>query len=185
MTVPQLPSRRVDLLRLSCIIVTVLAVALAAWGGSQFVAAAMTDREIAAQRRQRAEVRRLADEALKMQRDQAAIIKGVQRRPATWSWSEQLPVMIGQLGGIAQRAGARLDTLQPLPPAAKQGITRFPLRLTLHARMPALVAILNEVKQASPVLAVDALVIRAGETPGDPLVVDLTVSAYVMSGGAQ
>ena len=113
------------------------------------------------------------------------LTKQISRHPASWSWTEQLPVMVSQLTGLVQGCGTPIDTLQPSPMVAHGQFVRFPLHLTLHMDLVNLTKFLQRAQQAAPVLAVDHLTIRAGKKTGDPLLVDITLSSYVMLESSQ
>lgn len=104
----------------------------------------------------------------------------VAHHPAGWEWSEQLPVSIKQLADIEQSAGVAIDTLQPATIVSNQQLSRFPIHVTLHTTLARLTTFLHGVQQATPLCAVDQMTIHAGKTPGDLLVVDLTLSTYAI-----
>ncbi len=109
----------------------------------------------------------------------------ISRRPASWSWTEQLPVMVSQLTDEVKDRGAPIDTLQPSPLVERGQLARFPLHLTLHMELAGLSKFLQRVQQTAPVLAVDQLTVHAGKKPGDLLLVEITLSSYVMLEGSQ
>ncbi|HEY3379702.1 MAG TPA: GspMb/PilO family protein [Armatimonadota bacterium] len=111
---------------------------------------------------------------------QHALSQQMPLQRAIWSWSEQLPVMVKQVSGVVDKGGAKIDTLQPEPVVTRGQFARFPLRLTLRLSLGTLTQVLMNVRAAQPLLAIDHLNIRTGQTTADPLLVELTLSSYAM-----
>jgi len=149
----------------------------------QYAAAAAAARATAAQQDALATARQYAAELQRMQADGRLLTDKIRRRAAPWTWSEQLPVMVTQISSLIEGSGAKIDTLQPAPLVERQGLTRFPLRLTLRTDVGRLTSMLRQTRQAMPLLAVDHFAVRAGEKPGDPLTVEMTLSSYVIIEG--
>ena len=150
----------------------------------QYAADAAAARAIVAQREALANARSYAVELAAMQADGRQLNDKVTSHRAPWSWSEQLPLMVTQISGIMTDSGIKIDTLQPVTIVERQHLTRFPLRLTLRADLASLTAVLQRIQQAVPLLAVDHCAIRAGQKPGEPLQVEMTLSSYVIVGGS-
>jgi len=146
----------------------------------QYVASTAILHDIDAQRAALELTQRTSAEAAKAQAMRRQLIASITPRGKEWSWSEQLPVMVTQIAGIANGCGAVIDTFQPSPVVASQQLTRFPLHLTLHMHLATLTTFLRQAQQATPLLAIDQLTIHVGKLPGDPLLVGVTFSSYVM-----
>lgn len=73
-----------------------------------------------------------------------------------------------QIEGMAGTAGAHLGSVEFLPPEQADGYQRIPLRVSLSARWPALIALLAAIETASPPLLLDDLHVRAAGSEGDP-----------------
>lgn len=118
-----------------------------------------------------------------LQAQQRTLAQRVASRRSNWSWSDQLPMMVGQVTRLVASQGARVDSLQPEPVVTRQQLVRFPLRVTLRLPLDRLTGVLAQMRQAKPLLAIDHLTVRTGEYADDPLSVDLTLSSYVMLEG--
>ena len=129
------------------------------------------------------QTKRQAQEVARAQASSRKLATQIAAHPDTWSWSEQLPVMVTQISGLTQQCGVKIDTLQPNPSVEKAGLVRYPLRLTLQTHLDGLTHLLQRAQQARPVLAVDQLSVRNSVKPGDPLQVTLTLSSYQVVSG--
>lgn len=166
-------------------LVGVLVVALGCVCGYQYWVMGTTRQQINTQRLKSITAKRQLTEHNQQATERGKLAQQVVPRRASWSWSDQLPLMVGQVTRITDKQGAKIDTLQPEPMVAKQQMARFPLRVTLNADLAKVTGVLAEVQQANPMLAVDHLNIRAGQNAGDPLQVELTLSSYVMLEGGK
>ncbi|MHB0937625.1 MAG: type 4a pilus biogenesis protein PilO [Armatimonadota bacterium] len=119
----------------------------------------------------------------KLRADGRKMSEKVKQRKGPWTWSEQLPVMVEQISVIMEQNAAKIDTLQPSPAVERDQLTRFPLRLNLRTDLQHLTAVMQRLREAVPLLAVDHLAIRAGEKPGDLLQVEMTLTSYVIVDG--
>lgn len=142
-----------------------------------------TTREITTQRENLRQARRRVKEQAEVQIAEQQLQQKIARQQNSWSWSEQLPIMVSQVTRIVEDSGAKIDTLQPEPLVTRQQLARFPLRMTLHAELGQLTSVLSAVTRSTPLLSVDHLNIQTGEKPGDPLQVELTLSSFVMLDG--
>ena len=140
----------------------------------------MSAQTISEQHLRLANTRKQAKEMLAAQSSAKQVATMVTQRAAGWGWSEQLPVSITQLSALEQAAGVTADTLQPATIAANQQLTRFPLRLTLHTDLAGLTKFLQQAQWATPLCAIDQLAIEAGKTPGERMLVNLTLSTYTL-----
>jgi len=122
-------------------------------------------------------------ELSKLRADGRKMSEKVRQRKGPWTWSEQLPVMVTQISAIVEQSGAKIDTLQPSPAIERDHLTRFPLRLTLRTDLPHLTTVMQRLRGAVPLLAVDHLAINTGEKPGEPLQVEITLTSYVIVDG--
>jgi len=96
------------------------------------------------------------------------------------SWSEQMPFMVNQLTGIVEAYGVKIETLQPEPVVTKDQIMRFPLRLSVRADLKSLTKILRDMESTTPALSVDQLSIRNDQKTAGTLLVEMTVSSFVI-----
>ncbi len=167
------------------IVLGVLLVCLAGVCAYQYLASVAAVRAIAEQHEALVSAHKKAAALASAQADEKQMLAKISRHPASWSWTEQLPVMVSQLTGVEQGCGAPIDTLQPSPMVTRGQLARFPLHLTLQMDLASLTKFLQRAQRAVPVLAVDQLTIHAGKKTGDPLHVDLTLSSYVMLEGSQ
>ena len=158
----------------------ILVILMAGLCGYQYLAAASAARATDEQHDQLRAAQRATTEAAKARAEWKRLAGSITPRPATWSWSEQLPVMVTQLAGIADNCGAVIDTFQPSPIVEKLQLARFPLHVTMRTHLATLTKFLQQAQQATPLLAVDQLTIHAGKLPGDPLLVGFTLSSYAM-----
>jgi hypothetical protein len=124
-----------------------------------------------------------SDAQKKLLAQQQALLQHIALKPATWSWSDQLPLMAAQVYAIMDDGGVKVDTLQPEPIVTKQQVACFPLRMTLHGNLQQMTKILLATRQATPALAIDHFTIRAGQTTADPLQIECTFSSFVMLEG--
>jgi len=166
----------------------VLIFALAAAGAAgvciyQYVALAAASHATVEQKDTLKQVVTYQRELEKLRADGRKMSEKVKQRTGPWTWSEQLPVMVTQISVIVEHSGAKIDTLQPSPAVERDGLTRFPLRLTLRTDLKQLTAVMQRLREAVPLLSVDHLAIRAGEKPGDSLQVEMTLTSYVIVNG--
>lgn len=174
---------RPRILRMAVLILGLLAALLAGAGIYQYAAAAIAVHAIAGQRNTLKQTTAYLSELARARADSVQVSKQVLQRKGQWSWSEQLPVMVTQISVIVEHSGAKIDTLQPSPAVERDGLTRFPLRLTLRTDLKQLTAVMQRLREAVPLLSVDHLAIRAGEKPGDSLQVEMTLTSYVIVNG--
>lgn len=174
---------RLPSIQLICIVALgVIVVGLLGMSGYSYVSAASLARTTAERQQELTEARRKVAQ-LRAAREHTKPLAGrITQRSAAWTWSEQMPEMMTQISPLIEQSGVVIDTMQPAPVVLRQQITRFPLRLTLHSHLKNLTGLLRRVQKASPLLAVDHVTIHAGELPGDPLRVELTLSSYVLLG---
>jgi Tfp pilus assembly protein PilO len=165
------------------VLLAALVAGMAGMAGYQAVATAMQARRATEQQATLARLQRQADTVRKARAARLPLGTRVIAQPASWTWSEQLPPMMKQLSVMAEGSGVTLDTMQPAPVITHGALARFPLRVTLHASLSAITAFLKRAQEATPVLAVDQLTIRPGQTPGEPLAVEMTLSAYIRTDG--
>jgi Tfp pilus assembly protein PilO len=174
---------RQRILRVVVLVFAVLAVVLAGACVYQYAAAATAARAIIEQRDSLEQTERYLTELARAQAEGRRISEQIPRRSAPWSWSEQLPVMVTQISGLVEKSGGQIDTMQPAPAVEREHLTRFPLRLTLRSDLARMTDIMDRFREAIPILSVDHFAIRAGQKPGDPLQVELTLSSYVIVEG--
>lgn len=158
----------------------VLLVCLAGISIYQYLATAATARTLHEQRTALEDAQKQAVALVNAEADEKQLAVKISRHPATWSWTEQLPVMVSQLTGLVQGCGTPIDTLQPSQTVVHGQFARFPLHLTMHMDLAHLTIFMQRAQQAMPVLAVDQMTIRAGKRTGELLQIDLTLSSYVM-----
>ncbi len=173
----------VSTLRVSVIILGAILAGLMGLCGYLLLASTGADREIDRQRDALAQTRVSAALLAQAHADGRQLTDKVPRQLAPWTWSEQFPVMAAQIGALCDASNTRIDTLQPAPTVERGQVTRFPLRLTLHTDLAGLTRLLREIQRAVPVLGIDHLAIRVGQQAGDPLSVEITLSAYVLLDG--
>jgi len=167
------------------IVLAVILIGLAGTCGYQYIASAAIARTIDEKHDDLQTAKDTAAALEKAQANSKQLAKLVVRHQAPWTWSEQLPLMVTALTGIAEDSGTVIDTLQPAPVVERQQFARFPLRLTMHMHLASLTTFMRKIQQATPLLAVDQVSIRAGKLPADPLLVEVSVSTYVMLDGPQ
>jgi len=161
-------------------LLVVLLVALGLGCGYLYVASASAARAISAQQAALKQARQQTEERMTVTANLSRLKAQMPERPQGWDWSQQMPEMVDQIDKLFAACGTKVETLQKSPSTAKQGLTRFPLRVTLHTDLDRLTALLNKMQGASPALAVDHLVIRNGEKPEEPLQVECTLTAYAL-----
>lgn len=167
------------------ILLGVLAAGLAVGSGYLYLASATLQRQTTEQREALTETQRIARQLAIAHTASHTLTTRVPRHTAPWTWSEQLPVSMTQVAGLVEGSGGVIDTMQPAPVVASAQLTRFPLRLTLHATLKQLTALLRTAQAATPTLAVDGLTIHAGQPGDNVLSVELTLSSYALVEGAQ
>ena len=151
---------------------------LAGYCGYQALTAAALTRALADRHSALAAARHYTAEVTRARAAGRTLATHIPRRPPAWSWSDQFPLIGPRVATLVEGAGARIDTLQLAPPLARQGVTRFPLRLTLHPSLVSLTHLLQRLRLADPLLAVDQLAIHTPPHPAAPLTVELTLSSY-------
>ena len=174
---------RPRILRTFVLIFALAAAGLAGVCIYQYAALAAAARATADQRDTLLQTQAYQRELSKLHADGRKLNEKVRQRTAPWTWSEQLPVMVEQISAIVEQSGAKIDTLQPSPAVERDHLTRFPLRLTLRTDLQHLTEVMRRSRAAVPLLSVDHLAIRAGEKPGEPLQVEMTLTAYVIVNG--
>jgi enoyl-CoA hydratase/carnithine racemase len=175
------PQQRI--LKWTVILVGVLVVGLAGTCGYQCWAIAATGQRITAETAAWHATQQRTDEQKKLLAQQQALLEHIAKRPATWAWSDQLPLLAAQVYAIMDDGGVKVDTLQPEPIVTKQQVACFPLRMTLHSDLQQITKILLASRQATPALAMDHFTVRAGQTTADPLQIECTLSSFVMLEG--
>lgn len=167
-------------------IMGVLVVGLASLCGYQYWTIATTTQQISAQRHKLASAKRQGVEQTKLLVTRQRLAQQIVQRRASWTWSDQLPLMVAQVARIAENHEIKIDTLQPQPMVARQALARFPLHMTMSTDLGRLTALLVEARAVAPVLSVDHLAIRTTETANAPLQVELVLSSFVqLDGGTQ
>jgi Tfp pilus assembly protein PilO len=161
-----------------------VALGLAVWlGYSGLTLAALTGR-VREQKALLAQEQALTVQLRQAQATTATLRDRVITHPATWSWSDQLPLLLGQVSGLVKHSGVRVESMQPAPVVEAQKLARFPLRITLHGNLAGVVTVLRLAREQSPALGVDQLILHTGTLPTDPLYAEVTLSSYVVLAGA-
>jgi len=88
--------------------------------------------------------------------------------------------MVTRLTDIAWRQQLKIETLQPEPAVTTEQITRFPLRISLHADLAHLVPLLHNIRTATPALQIDKLDIRYEPAKDNLLKVEMTIASFVI-----
>lgn len=145
----------------------------------QAIAGATATRDLAAQRHRLQTTERQMALRTRAHLESRPLQARIPVQPAAWTWSEQLPLILAQLARVIEGSGVQMETMQPAPVVAREGIARFPLRVTLRTDLPRLTQLLGRLRTTQPILTVDVLTIHTGQTADDPLQVDLTLSSYV------
>lgn len=159
---------------------------LACLCGYQYWSITTTTQQITAQRQKMTSARHRSVEQIKLATTRRQLAGQIVQRRSSWSWSDQLPLMVAQVTRLAESHEIKVDTLQPQPMVARQQLARFPLRMTLNTDLGRLTALLTDVRETAPVLSVDHLAIRSAETANAPLQVELVLSSFVqLEGGMQ
>lgn len=166
-------------------LVAVVTAGLVGTAGYAYLSAATLAQQVATQRTQLQAGKDRVTRSRTLQAQSKQLAGKIARHPASWSWSEQLPIMVTQVSQVVENDGVKIETLQPEPLVVRQQIARFPLRMTLHTRLGSLTEVLQRIRQSQPILAIDRLHIRNAQKPGDPLMVDLTLSSFVVLEGAR
>ena len=102
-------------LLLFAIILGVALVCLLGMCGYLWVASAVADQAYATERDTLNTTKTTASSWENARAQGQQIAAQVVDHQASWSWSEQLPVMVAELSGMVKDSGTTLDTLQPLP----------------------------------------------------------------------
>ena len=153
--------------------------------GYQYLSSATLASQTGAQQETLESARQQAADRAHVQEQGQQLEAKVTRRPAAWSWSEQFPIMVTQVSPIIEKSGTKVDAMQPVSPVERNGIMRFPLRLTLRTDLASLTTMLQQMKKASPALVIDQFAIRTGRQPDEPLQVQMTLSSYIMVTGSR
>ena len=167
-------------LRMMVITLGGMLVLLAGVCGYQYLAAAAKGRAIDEQHKKLIVAKQQTATWAQAQADAKVVAATVIQRQAVWNWSEQLPVMVTSLSGMVKDCGIAIDTMQPAPMVESQQVARFPLHITMHTDLASLTKFFQRTQTAVPLFAIDQVAIHAGKAPGDPLLVEMTLSSYVM-----
>ena len=169
-------------LRILVTMMSLLVLVLLGCCGYQYAVSTTLARDTVAARQQRARTQQETAQRRRALAASTTLTERIPAQPASWSWSEQLPAMMTQVSRLAKDSGAAVETIQPAPPVTNNGVTRFPLRVTLHGNLTALTRMLEQVRQVKPLLAIDKISLRPGAKPGEPMLIELTVAAYTVTG---
>src|ERR1039457_5817358 len=111
------------------LLAAVLALGLAVWLGYSGLPLAALTGSLREQETLLAQEQALSVQLRQAQATTATLRDRVLTHPATWTWSDQLPLMLGQVSGLVKHSGVRVESRQPAPVVEAQKLARFPLRL--------------------------------------------------------
>ena len=171
-------------LRLAAAVLAVLALGLAGWSGYQGLTAVSLARYVRDQKALLQQAQGLTVQVRQAQATTGTLRDRVLTHPASWSWGEQLPLMIDQVSVLVKHSGVRVESMQPAPVVEAEKLVRFPLRLALHGDLAAVVTFLRLARNQSPALGVDQLTLYTGAQATDPLRAEVTLSSYIVLEGS-
>ncbi|MHB9132119.1 MAG: GspMb/PilO family protein [Armatimonadota bacterium] len=144
-------------------------------------------RDIDGQTQEMTELQASLRENTKAGADVAKLVERLGPRMRACSWNEQLPYMINQLTVMLMTRGVTIDTMQPEPMTTTKSIRRFPMRLAFRTDLTHLAIVLQDMKQATPLLKVERLTVRReqgqdGKNPvnDNKLVVEVTATSFII-----
>ena len=162
------------------VILLVVVVGLVATVGYQYLARASVERQIALSQQALTANREAVNKYAGWRKDYERLAKKLGERMPACTWSEQMAPMVTRLTDIAWQQKIKIETLQPEPAVTIEQITRFPLRISLHADLARLTPMLQALRTTTPALQIDKLDIRTEPAKDNLLKVEMTVASFVI-----